>query len=412
MYLTLRYRTYWAFHDLPPKLAGKLGLPRKRFSQNLRTRDHGRAKVLAAVCQAQWLARIEAARTGDDLAAEAAFWRHQLTAARNEYERQGIMELVEGAADLTARTAKDPEADRNRFLGLATGALIPFGQELEEHLKLVGQGIEAKSLHMKETNLRRFASIFEYTSDVERSALQAWVNAQAQEGTARATLSRAVGDLRGYWKHLVSIGVAKDTPDPFSGLVMAGAKRAKKSEFASADAVRLEATARIRNAQDGDFVLVAMYTGARAEEIATLKAPHVDLDAHSINMPGTKTESAPRVVPIHAKLLPVMRRLVKAAKGGYLFPGWRADKFGDRSKAATKRVRGDIRRLGFGKGYDFHSIRRTVCTIFEDTGVAENVVAHIVGHKLKTMSYGLYSGGPSLAVKAKAIAKLRYPLRS
>ena len=38
----------------------------------------------------------------------------------------------------------------------------------------------------------------------------------------------------------------------------------------------------------------------------------------------------------------------------------------------------------------------------------ENVVADIVGHEKPTMTYGLYSGGISLAVKADALARLRY----
>jgi len=39
---------------------------------------------------------------------------------------------------------------------------------------------------------------------------------------------------------------------------------------------------------------------------------------------------------------------------------------------------------------------------------AENVVADIVGHEKTTMTYGLYSGGLSLAVKREALDKLAY----
>ncbi len=44
----------------------------------------------------------------------------------------------------------------------------------------------------------------------------------------------------------------------------------------------------------------------------------------------------------------------------------------------------------------------------ENAGVPENVVADIVGHEKPTMTYGLYSGGVSLAVKRAALAKLAY----
>ncbi len=44
----------------------------------------------------------------------------------------------------------------------------------------------------------------------------------------------------------------------------------------------------------------------------------------------------------------------------------------------------------------------------EHAGVPETVVAHIVGPEKTTMTYGLYSGGVSLAVKREALAKLVY----
>ncbi len=66
--------------------------------------------------------------------------------------------------------------------------------------------------------------------------------------------------------------------------------------------------------------MVVMYTGARAEELASLKTDHIDLTRRSIDMAGTKMEAAPREVPIHLKLVPVFRRLAKNAdKDGYLF---------------------------------------------------------------------------------------------
>ncbi len=57
----------------------------------------------------------------------------------------------------------------------------------------------------------------------------------------------------------------------------------------------------------------------------------------------------------------------------------------------------------------FHSICKTVVTILENAGVPENVVADIVGHEKPTMTFGLYSGGATLAVKSEALAKLAYP---
>jgi len=64
--------------------------------------------------------------------------------------------------------------------------------------------------------------------------------------------------------------------------------------------------------------------------------------------------------------------------------------------------------MGHGPELVFHSIRKTVATLLENAGVPENVSADILGHEKNTMTYGLYSGGSSLSVKAKALAKLSY----
>ena len=64
--------------------------------------------------------------------------------------------------------------------------------------------------------------------------------------------------------------------------------------------------------------------------------------------------------------------------------------------------------MSFGPQLVFHSIRKTVVTILENAGVAENVVADLVGHEKTTMTFGLYSGGLSLAVKREALDKLAY----
>ena len=84
------------------------------------------------------------------------------------------------------------------------------------------------------------------------------------------------------------------------------------------------------------------------------------------------------------------------------------NKYGDRSNGIGKRFGKLKTAMGFGPQHVFHSLRKTVVTILENAGVPENVVADIVGHEKTTMTYGLYSGGVSLALKQEAIDKLAY----
>lgn len=66
--------------------------------------------------------------------------------------------------------------------------------------------------------------------------------------------------------------------------------------------------------------------------------------------------------------------------------------------------------MGFGPRHVFHSLRKTLVTMLEDAGVSENLAADIVGHEKPRITYGLYSGGASLATKAAALELVRYPL--
>jgi integrase len=66
-------------------------------------------------------------------------------------------------------------------------------------------------------------------------------------------------------------------------------------------------------------------------------------------------------------------------------------------------------RLGYDPGLVFHSIRKTVATLLEDAQCPEGIAADIIGHDKPTMTYGLYSGGSSLATRREWIEKvIRY----
>ena len=103
-----------------------------------------------------------------------------------------------------------------------------------------------------------------------------------------------------------------------------------------------------------------------------------------------------------------MTRLIEGSKDRHVLSGLTVNKYGDRSNGIGKRFGKLKSAMGFGSRHVFHSLRKTVVTILENAGVPENVVADIVGHEKTTMTYGLYSGGVSLAVKRKALDKLAY----
>jgi len=342
---------------------------------------------------------------------DPALYRHALKNAKSGTERNDILgQLSDETTELAMMYGDGPDVPvpaAAEFYEAATA--LGFADYLDAYAKTLQGQLTAKTIHMRLANLRAFAGVLATVPDIQRPTIQQWVYAKSADGAGRATIARAVTDLRLYWKYLVGVGAASETSDPFKGITLAGAKRKERTPFSPAQVAQLAAEARGRG--DGvlaDFIAIAMYTGARAEEIATLRCELLDLGRGAIAMPGTKSDAAKREVPIHPAVRPVLKRLVAAAGSGFLFRGLRPDRFGDRHGAVTKRF--STLKQGIATAeQDFHSIRRCVATMFDDAGVPESVAAAIIGHTVPRLTFGLYSGGPSLATKTQAIKKLRYP---
>ena len=69
--------------------------------------------------------------------------------------------------------------------------------------------------------------------------------------------------------------------------------------------------------QSANAMLVLLYTGMRVMELGELKAKDVHIDERYIDLQGTKTKAAKRIVPIHKDIVPVIEALL-ADGGEYL----------------------------------------------------------------------------------------------
>ena len=156
--------------------------------------------------------------------------------------------------------------------------------------------------------------------------------------------------------------------------------------------------------------MVAIYTGARREEIGQLKLNDYNPINNTITISDAKTDAGNRVVPIHPKLSPLFSKLTNSTNPNeYLFKSLTTDQYEKRTDALGKRFGRAKKKLSFDKRYVFHSIRKTVATLLEQADIPENVCCDIVGHeKSATLSYGLYSGGTSLEQKRNAVDKIEY----
>ena len=91
----------------------------------------------------------------------------------------------------------------------------------------------------------------------------------------------------------------------------------------------------------------------------------------------------------------------------YLFSELTAgNKYDDRGAPISKRFSRLKDKLGLGGSYGFHSFRSTLSNLFKTVGVNETFAAHIIGHKIDTMTYGLYSEDIPWDKKVEAMAKV------
>jgi integrase len=170
--------------------------------------------------------------------------------------------------------------------------------------------------------------------------------------------------------------------------------------------------------------LVALYTGARLEEVAQLTTADVReeiangatvwvVDVHNGGDNKLKNESAPRLIPVHSELVRLgLLDYVKALPRGPLFPGLkrRTSKGGKVGARVGELFRKRLVALGLKRdGLVFHSFRHNVATALRVAGVPQEDAARVLGHAVAGMSYGTYAqAGPGLKRVAAVVEQIAY----
>ena len=70
-----------------------------------------------------------------------------------------------------------------------------------------------------------------------------------------------------------------------------------------------------------DSIIVMLYTGIRIGELLEIKPADVHINERWIDLRGTKTKAAKRIVPIHKKIIPLLEKRLAECTGEYLFCG-------------------------------------------------------------------------------------------
>jgi integrase len=164
-----------------------------------------------------------------------------------------------------------------------------------------------------------------------------------------------------------------------------------------------------------DLLLLGLYTGARLNELCSMRVGDVvvveDASSATLQIREGKTNAATRTVAVtHWAVLALLkRRLADKKPTAQLFeelrPGGADKKLSDSVSKTFTRYR---RACGVPDGTDYHSLRRSFLTLHEHKGTDYVAVARFVGHEIPTMMHAVYSAGASREALLKVADATRY----
>ena len=146
-----------------------------------------------------------------------------------------------------------------------------------------------------------------------------------------------------------------------------------------------------------DIALILLYTGMRSKELRELNKRDVDLEDGTFFIRTSKTTSGIRTVPIHSKIMPIVKRLMKEP-GEYLL-GEKVMSYAQLSKQ-FKKTMADAK-----LDHTTHDCRHTVATLLNEADGNPNAIRAILGHADGDITTRVYTH-VSLSLLHRTIALL------
>lgn len=162
-----------------------------------------------------------------------------------------------------------------------------------------------------------------------------------------------------------------------------------------------------------EVALVAMFTGMRLNEIASLTFGQVKQGGAVpyIDIVEAKTPAGIRMVPLHARLAWLGARAKNAAPEARVWPKFLCEGPGGKPGGdAGKLFTAHKQALGFtDRRKVFHSFRKNVVGQLERARVPQNEVAQLVGHEKQGTTFSTYGADQLLDMLAGVVAQIDYP---
>ncbi len=432
-YLKLRGQTWYVQVQIPKHLRGAAG-GKSEYIKSLRTRDPNEANRLKHAYVAVFKGQIAALErhkpvTLDPVVEKALAFRDALERHKDDVLVRGKdgKPLWSGADEFLGQISDEAkelldthgEKVATAFYKVAKGEGTLLRGTVDTWLTEQGGIVTGQTISQHRAVVNAFmnwAGDGVLIGDVSRKLAGEYVShlLSPTSKLSRQTAKRYVSSLSSLWAWLETRGFAEDNPWRGHGV----GKKSKRGETPKGgqwtDAALIKVlsgayTSRY-TATLHDLVRLALVTGARLDELCSLKVSdvHERADGWWIAVRQGKSEAAVREVPVHDSAAHVLIRRCKGSRG-FIFEGLAPggpDK--KRSWYVSKTFGLYTRKLALGDTRQtFHSLRKNFIEAMEAAEVLESTTALIVGHARQSLTYGHYSKGQRVKLR-KSINKLHY----
>jgi len=157
------------------------------------------------------------------------------------------------------------------------------------------------------------------------------------------------------------------------------------------------------NPEIRDFVLMAIFTGARRTNVLEMAWKDLDLSSGRWRIPETKA-GEPQIVPLHGAALEILKARRDTVSGFFVFPGNGRSGHLEEPKTGWKRI---LERAGI-KDLRIHDLRRTLGSWLATQGESLLLIGKTLGHKSQgsTATYSRLANDPIRAAMTKAIDRM------
>lgn len=258
----------------------------------------------------------------------------RLERIEDEDRREGISLVITSKAESIEKKVGTQNAQR--WARVALGDATPFQTAYKKYLDDAGQRLSLSSKNNLRTAVREFVAFagdYVALEDVNHRTAAEFVTEylpkqktpKTPHGPSPATIRKKVSQLEQIWKWAMRRGYLERLPyTPWTEQAPTSREieRAKQARrmFEPHETVALLYAAP-PGTPLGDIIRVALLTGARLEEIASLEATQVRGDCRGYHVVNGKTRSAARYVPLVDLAREVIKVRMKNVDGqGPLFP--------------------------------------------------------------------------------------------